>query len=117
MLLKYKSSDLQSIKVNLQLCFQDLFRLQACKHLQFCLTDAPYDLSNMDIHTVTGALKLFFRELREPLFPFEHYEPLLNAFSKHLSNFFQLFLWSLLKDVTILKYLLREHGHLFIHSS
>lgn len=32
-----------------------------------------------DIHVVTGALKMFFRELPEPLFPFRLFQPLVEA--------------------------------------
>ncbi|ESO02207.1 hypothetical protein HELRODRAFT_66283, partial [Helobdella robusta] len=32
-----------------------------------------------DIHVITGALKLFFRELQEPLFPYEHYNSIMNV--------------------------------------
>ncbi|NXD87676.1 RHG27 protein, partial [Halcyon senegalensis] len=32
-----------------------------------------------DIHVVTGALKLFFRELPEPLIPFSHFDPFIAA--------------------------------------
>ncbi|XP_059198381.1 rho GTPase-activating protein 15 [Centropristis striata] len=32
-----------------------------------------------DIHVVTGALKMFFRELPEPLFPFRFFQPFLEA--------------------------------------
>ncbi|KAF6726856.1 Rho GTPase-activating protein 15 [Oryzias melastigma] len=32
-----------------------------------------------DIHVVTGALKLFFRELSEPLFPFSFFQPFVEA--------------------------------------
>ncbi|XP_061092757.1 rho GTPase-activating protein 15 isoform X2 [Conger conger] len=32
-----------------------------------------------DIHVVTGALKMFFRELPEPLFPYRFFEPLVEA--------------------------------------
>lgn len=35
-----------------------------------------------DIHVVTGALKLFFRELPEPLFPFRFFQPLVEAISE-----------------------------------
>lgn len=35
-----------------------------------------------DIHTLTGALKLFFRELKEPLFPFKSVNKFLDAASK-----------------------------------
>nr|XP_033473009.1 rho GTPase-activating protein 15 [Epinephelus lanceolatus] len=40
-----------------------------------------------DIHVVTGALKMFFRELPEPLFPFKSFQPFVEAIkikeSKH----------------------------------
>ncbi|XP_022612879.1 rho GTPase-activating protein 15 [Seriola dumerili] len=40
-----------------------------------------------DIHVVTGALKMFFRELPEPLFPFRFFQPFVEAIkikeSKH----------------------------------
>ncbi|CAJ1078521.1 rho GTPase-activating protein 15 isoform X2 [Xyrichtys novacula] len=32
-----------------------------------------------DIHVVTGALKMFFRELPEPLFPFRFFQPFVDA--------------------------------------
>ncbi|XP_063743950.1 rho GTPase-activating protein 15 isoform X2 [Eleginops maclovinus] len=32
-----------------------------------------------DVHVVTGALKMFFRELPEPLFPFRSFQPLVEA--------------------------------------
>ncbi|GLD69035.1 rho GTPase-activating protein 15-like protein [Lates japonicus] len=32
-----------------------------------------------DIHVITGALKMFFRELPEPLFPFRFFQPLVEA--------------------------------------
>ncbi|KAJ8247103.1 hypothetical protein GJAV_G00258770 [Gymnothorax javanicus] len=32
-----------------------------------------------DIHVVTGALKMFFRELPEPLFPYRFFEPFMEA--------------------------------------
>ena len=32
-----------------------------------------------DIHVVTGALKMFFRELPEPLFPFRFFQPFVEA--------------------------------------
>ncbi|NXL07869.1 RHG27 protein, partial [Mesembrinibis cayennensis] len=34
-----------------------------------------------DIHVVTGALKLFFRELPEPLVPFSHFDKFIAAIS------------------------------------
>lgn len=35
-----------------------------------------------DIHVVTGALKMFFRELPEPLFPFRFFPLFVDAMSK-----------------------------------
>uniref|UniRef100_A0A8C0AZ34 Rho GTPase activating protein 9 n=1 Tax=Buteo japonicus TaxID=224669 RepID=A0A8C0AZ34_9AVES len=35
-----------------------------------------------DVHVVTGALKLFFRELPEPLVPYEFFNPFIEAVSK-----------------------------------
>lgn len=35
-----------------------------------------------DIHVVTGALKMFFRELPEPLFPFRFFQPFVEAISE-----------------------------------
>nr|XP_045015591.1 rho GTPase-activating protein 27 isoform X2 [Jaculus jaculus] len=32
-----------------------------------------------DVHVITGALKLFFRELPEPLFPFSHFSQFISA--------------------------------------
>ncbi|KAI5609749.1 rho GTPase-activating protein 27 isoform X2, partial [Silurus asotus] len=37
-------------------------------HENLDLEDGPWD-----IHVITGALKLFFRELQEPLFPYSHF--------------------------------------------
>ncbi|XP_048470770.1 rho GTPase-activating protein 12 isoform X1 [Rhincodon typus] len=39
------------------------------------LEEGPWD----DVHVITGALKLFFRELSEPLFPFNYFESFINA--------------------------------------
>jgi hypothetical protein len=36
-----------------------------------------------DVHVLTGALKLFFRELKKPLIPFEHFSKALKASSKY----------------------------------
>ncbi|KAM4031544.1 rho GTPase-activating protein 27 isoform 2-T4 [Anomaloglossus baeobatrachus] len=41
----------------------------------FSLEDGRWE----DVHVITGALKLFFRELPEPLFPFSHYEQFVEA--------------------------------------
>lgn len=35
-----------------------------------------------DVHVITGALKLFFRELPEPLFPYSHFNNFIAAISK-----------------------------------
>lgn len=35
-----------------------------------------------DVHVITGALKLFFRELPEPLFPFSHFNRFITAISE-----------------------------------
>ncbi|XP_062381915.1 rho GTPase-activating protein 27 isoform X2 [Sardina pilchardus] len=35
--------------------------------------DIDFEECHWDIHVVTGALKLFFRELQEPLFPYSHF--------------------------------------------
>lgn len=39
-----------------------------------------------DVHVITGALKLFFRELPEPLFPFSHFRQFLAAISECLGE-------------------------------
>ncbi|XP_023557596.1 rho GTPase-activating protein 12 isoform X1 [Octodon degus] len=39
------------------------------------LTDSKWE----DIHVITGALKMFFRELPEPLFTFNHFNDFVNA--------------------------------------
>ena len=45
-----------------------------------------YDLqsADIDIHVVTGSLKLFFRELMEPLFPLRFFHRFLEAFGETL---------------------------------
>ncbi|GFN73744.1 rho GTPase-activating protein 15, partial [Plakobranchus ocellatus] len=46
--------------------------------------DDNYNLydAQWDVHVLTGALKLFFRELKEPLFPFNMYSTFIQAISK-----------------------------------
>ncbi|KAB0390780.1 hypothetical protein E2I00_011201, partial [Balaenoptera physalus] len=39
-----------------------------------------------DVHVITGALKLFFRELPEPLFPFSHFPQFIAAISERLGE-------------------------------
>lgn len=35
-----------------------------------------------DVHVLTGALKMFFREMKEPLFPFNMFDKFLHAIGK-----------------------------------
>lgn len=52
-------------------------------------TDERLDLDDgrwEDVHVITGALKLFFRELPEPLFPFSHFRQFIAAISEHLGQ-------------------------------
>ncbi|KAL0983799.1 hypothetical protein UPYG_G00132940 [Umbra pygmaea] len=44
-------------------------------HEELDLEDGQWE----DIHVITGALKLFFRELPEPLFPFSHFNHFIQA--------------------------------------
>lgn len=51
----------------------------------FSLSDEKLDLNDSkweDIHVITGALKMFFRELPEPLFTYNHFNDFVNAISK-----------------------------------
>ena len=41
------------------------------------IEDGPWD-----IHVITGSLKLFFRELQEPLFPFSHFNNFIAGISE-----------------------------------
>ncbi|XP_063156571.1 rho GTPase-activating protein 27 isoform X1 [Candoia aspera] len=49
------------------------YKVDRDEHLD--LDDGRWD----DVHVITGALKLFFRELPEPLFPFSHFDKLIAA--------------------------------------
>lgn len=52
---------------------------------QSCLTDETVDLNDSkweDIHVTTGALKMFFRELPEPLFTYGSFYDFVNAISE-----------------------------------
>ncbi|KAM7381320.1 hypothetical protein PAMA_012259 [Pampus argenteus] len=44
-------------------------------HEELDLEDGQWE----DVHVITGALKLFFRELPEPLFPFSHFNKFISA--------------------------------------
>ncbi|XP_053709905.1 rho GTPase-activating protein 15 isoform X4 [Synchiropus splendidus] len=44
-------------------------------HEELDLEDGQWE----DVHVITGALKLFFRELPEPLFPFSHFHKFIEA--------------------------------------
>ncbi|XP_061565244.1 rho GTPase-activating protein 27 [Cololabis saira] len=44
-------------------------------HEELDLEDGQWE----DVHVITGALKLFFRELPEPLFPFSHFNKFITA--------------------------------------
>ncbi len=53
-------------------------------------TDEKVDLGDSkweDIHVTTGALKMFFRELPEPLFPFAFFNNFISAISEWRSIF------------------------------
>ncbi|CAB1346976.1 unnamed protein product, partial [Coregonus sp. 'balchen'] len=49
------------------------------QEVEFNLDDSQWE----DIHVVTGALKMFFRELPEPLFPFPFFELFVEAISEY----------------------------------
>uniref|UniRef100_A0A8C5MAI2 Rho GTPase activating protein 12 n=1 Tax=Leptobrachium leishanense TaxID=445787 RepID=A0A8C5MAI2_9ANUR len=57
--------------------------LAVIQKLRFAVThDEILDLNDSkweDIHVITGALKMFFRELPEPLFTFSHFNDFVNA--------------------------------------
>uniref|UniRef100_A0A3Q4GEE7 Rho GTPase activating protein 27 n=1 Tax=Neolamprologus brichardi TaxID=32507 RepID=A0A3Q4GEE7_NEOBR len=48
-------------------------------HDELDLEDGQWE----DVHVITGALKLFFRELSEPLFPYSHFNKFISAISEH----------------------------------
>ncbi|XP_069815089.1 rho GTPase-activating protein 12 isoform X7 [Dendropsophus ebraccatus] len=57
--------------------------LAVIQKLRFAVThDEKLDLNDTkweDIHVITGALKMFFRELPEPLFTYNHFNDFVNA--------------------------------------
>lgn len=62
--------------------FWHLFRVQT---EELDLEDGQWE----DVHVITGALKLFFRELPDPLFPFSYFNDFVTAISE------QTFVWVL----------------------
>lgn len=63
--------------------FKAILKMSYC----YCFSDEKLDLNDSkweDIHVVTGALKMFFRELPEPLFTFSHFNDFVNAISKYV---------------------------------
>ncbi|OBS76710.1 hypothetical protein A6R68_16834, partial [Neotoma lepida] len=64
--------------------------LAVIQKLRFAVNhDEKLDLNDSkweDIHVITGALKMFFRELPEPLFTFNHFNDFVNAISKVIEN-------------------------------
>ena len=47
------------------------------------LGEAPFD----DVHALTGSLKLYFRELPEPLIPYDFFSGFVTAISKFITFF------------------------------
>ncbi len=43
-----------------------------------------FDDPDWDTHVLTGTLKLFFRELKDPLFPFDLFDRFLAAIRKYM---------------------------------
>ena len=55
-----------------------------------CVTDLPVNFADQeweDINIISGALKLFLRELPDPLIPFSLYNKFIEAGSEHLFMF------------------------------
>lgn len=51
----------------------------------FSCTDIPVNLKDKeweDIHVITGALKMFLRELPEPVIPFQFFDKFIASCSK-----------------------------------
>uniref|UniRef100_A0A8C6Q1L7 Rho GTPase activating protein 27 n=1 Tax=Nothobranchius furzeri TaxID=105023 RepID=A0A8C6Q1L7_NOTFU len=64
-------------RVNGNLAIIQKLRYKA-DHEELDLEDGQWE----DVHVVTGALKLFFRELPEPLFPYSHFNNFISAISE-----------------------------------
>lgn len=47
--------------------------------------ERPFD----DVHVLTGTLKLYFRELPEPLFPFDSYSGVVDSLSKYFLKIYK----------------------------
>uniref|UniRef100_A0A8C2EEB7 Rho-GAP domain-containing protein n=1 Tax=Cyprinus carpio TaxID=7962 RepID=A0A8C2EEB7_CYPCA len=50
------------------------------------IKDLDLEEGNWDIHVITGALKLFFRELQEPLFPYNLFNDFINEIPDYYSK-------------------------------
>lgn len=90
--------------------------LAVIQKLRFAVNhDEKLDLNDSkweDIHVITGALKMFFRELPEPLFTFNHFNDFVNAISKSaaLLSFFYI-----LKSILQINYcIIQSYFILFI---
>lgn len=70
----------------LKLAFLYQISFEVFLHLLcFLLSEEDLDLDHSqweDIHVITGALKMFFRELPEPLFPFRFFQQFVEVVSK-----------------------------------
>ena len=66
-----------------------------CFSLTFSLDpyEAEHLLKDIDIHAVTGLLKMYLRELPEALFTNALYKKFFDAFSKFLEKYDMLFVW------------------------
>lgn len=56
---------------------------------RFSAEDLDLEEGSWDIHVITGALKLFFRELQEPLFPYNLFSEFISGISEFMSSCFQ----------------------------
>ena len=51
--------------------------------VNYILLDEPISFEDADINAVTGLLKLYFRELKNPLMTFEYYDWFIDAASMY----------------------------------